>query len=134
MSDFGSANMLGSGYETARKYDGKDPSQRIIERTTLPQVLADNEKTGAAAPALTWYEEDARSLHFDYGELLRQIRLLAHWLAADHGVRYRDRVVVISSNSPEAFLAHLAVMFLGAITVPVSNTESPRVLKIITEK
>ena len=134
MSDFGSANMLGSGYEAARKYRDENPSDRIIERTTLPRVLASIEASDPTAPALTWYEEDVRSLHFDYGELLRQIKLLAHRLAADHGVRYRDRVIVISSNSPEAFVAHLAIMFLGAITVPVSNTESLRVLKIIIEK
>src|SRR5262249_6016288 len=40
----------------------------------------------------------------------------------------------ISSNCPEAFAAHLAIMSLGAITVPVNNVESERVLKLIVEQ
>src|SRR5690242_9280679 len=98
MDDLGSAGKPGSGYEQAR-------------------AAGIGAAADAGAPALTWYDGETRSLHLDYGGLRRQIALLGRWLAADQGVRHGDRVVVISSNAPEAFVAHLAIMSLGAITV-----------------
>lgn len=134
MSDLALVDSVGSGYERARHYLGQPPLSRLIGRTTLPQIIASVDAAGLAAPALTWYDGDARSLHFNYRELHRQIALLAHWLTTGHGVRRGDRVIVIASNSPEAFATHLALMSLGAITVPISNTESPRILELVIGK
>jgi long-chain acyl-CoA synthetase len=131
MNDWVPAKPLISRHARARLYRDAGPSDRLVGRTTMRQVLEDIEASGLSAPALTWYDNDIRSLHFDYQALVQQVRRSACWLAHEHEVRAGDRVIVISSNSPEAFIAHLALMFLGAITVPVSNTESERVLNLI---
>ena len=117
----------------ARYYKGKAPSFRLIDRTTLPRVFAQLAVSDLSAPALTWYENDERSLHINYGELLEQVKLMAHWLVFGCGARRGDRLVVISANCPEAFVAHLATMSIGAISVPVNNGESERVLGLVVE-
>ncbi|NPD24869.1 class I adenylate-forming enzyme family protein [Corallococcus exiguus] len=132
MSDIASAIPPLSRHAAARDYRGRGPEERLIERTTLPQVLAGIPAHGG--PSLTWYEAERRVLHFDAAELPRQVRALAHWFARGHGITRGDRVIVLSANSPEAFATHLALMSLGAVTVPVSNTESPRVLQLIADK
>jgi acyl-CoA synthetase (AMP-forming)/AMP-acid ligase II len=118
-------------YADARRYQGKGPECRLIDRATLSHLFIHLATFANNAPALTWYEGDARSFHVDYGGLLKQIRSVARWLYSNCGVRRGDRLVVVSSNCPEVFVAHLAAMSLGAITVPVNNLESPRVLKLI---
>ncbi|MES2936773.1 MAG: class I adenylate-forming enzyme family protein [Pseudomonadota bacterium] len=122
-----------ASHAAARAYRGSPPAGRLIDRTTLPQVLA-GAQGHAGAPGLTWYEAERRVLHFSWGELLAQVRGLARWFAREQGVARGDRVIVLSANSPEAFCTHLALMSLGAVTVPVSNTESARVLQLIADK
>jgi long-chain acyl-CoA synthetase len=122
-------------YADAWRYKKQDPTFRLIDRTTLPRVLSELAASGRGAAALTWYDEDGvRNLHFDYEGLVRQVRLMADWLSTSCGVRRGDRLLVISSNCPEAFTAHLAAMSLGVITVPVNNLESERVLRLIVEQ
>lgn len=118
---------------TARAYRGVASSDRLITRTTLPQVLQGLQSRGGA-PALTWYEADQPALALSYEALSSQIRAMAFWLSQELGVQSGDRVVVLSGNCPETFTAHLALMSLGAITVPVSNQESLRVLQLIVDK
>ncbi len=134
MSNAVSVSPPVSRHGAARTYLGRDPAERLIEKTTLPQVLSAMPQSVKDAPALTWYEGDARTLHLKWGELLRQIQALAQWLVCEQGVGRGDRVVVLSSNCPEVFATHLALMSIGAVTVPVSNTESPRVLQLIVDK
>jgi long-chain acyl-CoA synthetase len=121
-------------YADAWRYRDKDVAFRLIDRTTLPRVLAHLAASDQNTPALTWYEGDARSLHVDYRGLLRHVESMAAWLSSSCGVQRGDRVIVISSNCPEAFAAHLAIMSVGAITVPVNNIESQRVLRLIAEQ
>src|SRR5262245_19011867 len=116
------------------RYQNRDLAFRLIERTTLPHVLRDLAESAGTSPALTWYDDDTRYLHLDYAELIGQVWAMAGWLFASCGVRHGDRVVLISSNCPDAFVAHLATMSLGVITVPVNNTESERVLGFIIEQ
>lgn len=121
-------------HATARQYCGRAFAQRLIECTTLPQLIAGFELSSLTMPALTWYEAERQSLHFSFDELVHQIRTLACWLVQERCVQRGDRVVVISSNCPEVYVAHLALMSLGAVTVPVSNTESVRVLQLIVDR
>ena len=121
-------------YADARRYKNQGPSFRLIDRTTLPRVFAELVASDCNTPALTWYDGDGRRLHISYGELVRQVRLMARWLFSNCGLRRGDKVIIISSNCPEAFVAHLASMSLGAITVPVNNVESERVLRLIVEQ
>jgi acyl-CoA synthetase (AMP-forming)/AMP-acid ligase II len=121
-------------YADAWRYQKSDLAFRLIDRTTLAEVLTRLAAANENSPALTWYDGDLRSLHFDYAELLRQIRLMACWLFTKCGVRRGDKVVVISSNCPEALAAHLAIMSLGAITVPLNNLESERVIRFVVKQ
>jgi acyl-CoA synthetase (AMP-forming)/AMP-acid ligase II len=118
-------------YKQAWRYEDKDLTSRLIERTTLPNVLENLGNSNPNASALTWYEDGTRSLQWNYKQLLERVVSIASWLHSHCGVRRGDRVVVISSNCPEVLVAHLAIMSIGAITVPVNNSESERVLKII---
>ena len=121
-------------YADAWRYQKSDLASRLIDRTTLAEVLRRLAAANENYPALTWYDADLRSLHFDYKELLRQISFMACWLFTKCGVRRGDKIVVISSNCPEAFAAHLAIMSLGAITVPLNNLESERVIRFVIKQ
>ncbi|KTD46053.1 acyl CoA synthetase, long chain fatty acid:CoA ligase [Legionella quinlivanii] len=129
-----SASPSVSLHADARIYKGKNLTHRLMECISLPQVLEKLQSFSETMPALTWYDSEKLSQQYSYGELLLQIKRLAQWFVIKHGVTYGDRVVVISKNCPEAFIAHLSLMSIGAITVPVSNTESLRVLQIIVDK
>lgn len=120
-------------HATARQYLGSAPTERLIERTTLPQVLNGYQADAEVMPALTWYEGDELRRHYSYGDLLRHIRAMAFWFV-QQGVTRGERVVMLSSNAPEVYAAHLALMSIGAVTVPVSNAESLRVLQLIVDK
>src|SRR5215831_14444839 len=111
-------------YNHAWRYEDKGLTSRLIERTTLSNVLENLGSSSPSARALTWYEDGMRSLQWNYMQLLEQVMLMASWVRSHCGVRRGDRVVVISSNCPEALAAHLATMSIGAITVPVNNSES----------
>lgn len=134
MSNIGSASPPISRHAAARDYRGRAPAQRLIDRATLPQVMVSLAPAAHDTPAMTWYEGENRVLHLRWSDMLGQIRMLARWFVREQDVRRGDRVIVLSSNCPEAFATHLALMSLGAVTVPVSNTESRRVLQLIADK
>lgn len=121
-------------YDLARLYRGLNPDDRIIAKASLPSALAEIQEISADKYALAWYEDGVLSRRLLYGEILSHIRTMADWLTSTYNVHRGDRVVVISSNCPEVYVAHLAVMSLGAVTVPVGNAESSRVLHFILEQ
>jgi acyl-CoA synthetase (AMP-forming)/AMP-acid ligase II len=121
-------------YKLAWRYEDRDLTSRLIEKATLSNVLEYLRISSLTAPALTWHEDGITSLRWNYMQLLDQVMLMAGWLRSNCDVRRGDRVVVISSNCPEALSAHLAVMSIGAITVPVNNSESHRVLQMIVDQ
>ena len=83
-------------------------------------------------PALTYYNEGQIIRSWTYKELAERVKSIAQLLSQRIPVERGSAVIVISENCPEAYFAHLAIMSLGAITVPVSNNESPRVLEYIS--
>src|SRR5579871_2014276 len=121
-------------YKRAWRYEDKSLTSRLIGRTTLSNVLETLRGSSSSSPALTWYEDGVISLQWNYMQLLEQVMSMAGWLLSHCEVRRGDRVVVISSNCPEALITHLAIMSIGAITVPVNNSASDRVLKIIADQ
>ena len=56
-------------------------------------------------------------------EFVRRVRHIALGLA-DAGIQPKDRVALISENRPEWSLADLAILSLGAITVPLYTTQA----------
>jgi long-chain acyl-CoA synthetase len=49
------------------------------------------------------------------------------------GVEKGDRVAILSNNRPEWVISDLAIMNIGAITVPIHTTLSPRIIKHILQ-
>jgi long-chain acyl-CoA synthetase len=77
-----------------------------------------------AAPFL-WRKEQGHYQPTSWAEAAGQITRLAEALDA-LGVKKGDRVVLISENRPEWFVADLAIMALGAYTVPAYTTNTQR--------
>ncbi len=72
-----------------------------------------------------WNKKSGDWLGVSYGEVARQIRDTASGLLA-RGIGRGDRVLIIAENSIEWVVADLAIMTIGAVSVPtfISNTES----------
>ncbi len=86
---------------------------------TIPGMV---ERSAAAYPgrsALTAREKDGDRT-ITYRELLKNVKLLAHGLAA-LGLKAGDRVAILGSNSPEWAQAYLASGFAGCINVPIDS-------------
>ncbi|MBT3238384.1 MAG: long-chain fatty acid--CoA ligase, partial [Rhodospirillaceae bacterium] len=75
------------------------------------------------APFL-WAKKDGNYRAMTWRETAAQVSELARGLAA-LGIEAGDRVVLVSENRPEWLIADLAIMAIGAITVPayITNTK-----------
>jgi long-chain acyl-CoA synthetase len=62
-------------------------------------------------------------VHISAGEFIRRVRHIALGLA-DLGIQAQDRVALISENRPEWSIADLAILSVGAVTVPLYTTQS----------
>ena len=65
-----------------------------------------------------------------YSELRRQVEQFALGLSA-MGLRRGDRVSIISENRPEWVIADQAIAAMGAVSVPVYPTMTPRQIEYI---
>lgn len=73
-------------------------------------------------PAL-WFKKEGRYRSMNWGEFARAVRETALGLYS-LGVRKGDRVGILSENRPEWAFADLAVLSLGAASVPIYPTSS----------
>jgi long-chain acyl-CoA synthetase len=82
------------------------------------------------ALALSWYCDGTLRRRYTRLDLREQVgTAIAHLIQLNVG--YKDRVVVLSNNTPEMFFLLLAVMSLGAIVAPVNPQESAQVVRHI---
>ena len=65
-------------------------------------------------------------------EFVRRVRHVALGLA-DLGIQSKDRVALISENRPEWSIADLAILSVGAVTVPIYTTQSIDQIQFILE-
>jgi len=65
-------------------------------------------------------------------EFVRRVRHIALGLA-DLGIRSKDRVALISENRPEWSIADLAILSVGAVTVPIYTTQAIDQIQFILE-
>jgi long-chain acyl-CoA synthetase len=65
-------------------------------------------------------------------DFVRRVRHIALGLA-ELGIRPKDRVAIISENRPEWSIADLAILSLGAVTVPIYTTQSIDQVQFILE-
>jgi len=88
----------------------------------LPTLFFDQARRLGTRPFL-WSKRDGAFRSIAYAELADQVRRLAGGLV-ELGVKPGDRVMIVSENRPEWAVADLAIMAVGAISVPayVTNT------------
>ena len=72
-----------------------------------------------------WRKSEGRWHSISWSETARQVATLAAALRAE-GIRAGDTVALVSENRPEFCIADLAVMAVGAVTVPTYTTNTAR--------
>lgn len=89
---------------------------------SLARLFFDQAGSRPTQPFL-WRKQESGWTSQSYGEIAADIRRLARGLIA-LGVQPGDRVALISENRPEWLVADLAIMSVGAISVPAFATNT----------
>ncbi|HLS69214.1 MAG TPA: AMP-binding protein, partial [Kiloniellales bacterium] len=89
----------------------------------LPEIFFQQAEKLDENPFL-WAKKDGTYQAWTWSRVRREVICLA--TALDRfGVKPGDRVLLVSENRPEWFVADFAIMSLGAITVPAYTTNRP---------
>lgn len=92
--------------------------------TSLPAIFFEQAQRLGERPFL-WAKQEGAYRPWSWSRVAREVRRAALGLAG-LGVGPGDRVLLVSENRPEWFVADFAIMALGAITVPAYITNRPR--------
>jgi len=92
--------------------------------TSLPAMFFDQARRHGEEPFLS-AKRDGNWHHLSWNEVAKRIARLAEGLTA-LGIKTGDRVAILSENRPEWAIADIAIMALGAITVPLYTTYTTR--------
>ncbi|MFH0989017.1 MAG: long-chain fatty acid--CoA ligase [bacterium] len=76
------------------------------------------------------YKVERQYKEFSYADFRRSVELLANGLAS-LGVHRSDRVAIIAENRPEWIIADMAIACLGAVSVPIYPTLTPKQIEFI---
>ena len=96
---------------------------------TIPQKFKDTAEKFANRPALKFKYQGAY-ISITFAELQKRVEAMARGLLA-LGVAKGDKVAILSENRSEWVRTDLAALTLGAISVPVHTTLSPKIIKHI---
>ncbi len=91
------------------------------------EAIARHDKSDAVSE-----RRDGQWVSISAGEFVRRVRHIALGLA-DLGIKAKDRVALISENRPEWSIADLAILSLGAVSVPIYTTQSIEQIQFILE-
>ena len=86
-------------------------------------TLPINVKLFENSPMLEWKKNNDRFESLSWEEIEISVKSIARSLL-DLGIMNGDRVVILSENRPEWQIADLAIMSIGAISVPVYTTST----------
>ena len=89
---------------------------------SLPRLFLDQAQTLSGKPFLS-RKVDGAFKSISWSKVAADVRALARGLIA-LGVQPGDRVALIAENRPEWLIADLAIMSVGAITVPAFSTNT----------
>ena len=89
---------------------------------SLPEIFFDQAKAHSADPFL-WAKKDNEWHPLTWDEVATRAINLANGLK-EIGVKPGDRVMLVSENRPEWLIADIAIMSIGAITVPTYTTNT----------
>lgn len=96
--------------------------QRYSQWQTLPEIFFDKAEELSGQPML-WAKTGAGWQPLTWRQVAEQVRRLAAGLRG-LGIKPGDRIVLVSESQPEWVIADLAVMTVGAITVPAYTTNT----------
>ncbi|MFA5021775.1 MAG: long-chain fatty acid--CoA ligase [Patescibacteria group bacterium] len=96
---------------------------------TIPQKFTETAQKFAKRPALKFKYHGAY-IDITFDQLQKRVNIMAKGLK-ELGINQGDRVAILSENRTEWVRADLAIMTLGAITVPVHTTLSPKIIQHI---
>lgn len=102
------------GWSYSRVMSGKMPHVSWFEGATLNYAEQVFKKYTTERPALIFQPETGESMEYSWAELKRQVAIFAHFLRAQ-GVEKGDRVAGYVPNRPEATVAMLATVAIGAV-------------------
>ena len=106
------------------------PDEKSLDgATTLPQMCL-AAVTRHDKPNIVSEKRGKKWVHISSTEFVRRVRHIALGLI-DAGIRPKDRVALISENRPEWSLADLAILSLGAVTVPLYTTQAVEQIEFI---
>ena len=88
----------------------------------LNQIF-ESQKNKLRDKSLFWHKENGNWVSISWNEAGRQINILSEFLKTIE-INKGDRVSIISKNSPFWCIADLAIMKIGAITVPAYTTSN----------
>lgn len=91
---------------------------------TIPEVFFETAVKFSKKTALL-YKKEGAYFPITYKELLNNVKILASAFQK-LGLGKGDRVAILSENRPEWVIADLAAMSIGAVTVPLHATFSPK--------
>lgn len=99
----------------------------------LPQTFFEKAAATPTAAAFLFYDKSAKVWReMPWSEYQRQVCQLAGWLVKE-GVKKGDCVAIISSNRPEWMIADLAILSIGAISVPIYSTSTRKDIEYILQ-
>ena len=85
--------------------------------------IFENQKNKLKDKSLFWHKENGNWVSISWNEAGRQINILSEFLKTIE-INKGDRVSIISKNSPFWCISDLAIMKIGAITVPAYTTSN----------
>ena len=85
--------------------------------------IFESQKNKLRDKSLFWHKENGNWVSINWNEAGRQINILSEFLKTIE-INKGDRVSIISKNSPFWCIADLAIMKIGAITVPAYTTSN----------
>lgn len=88
----------------------------------IPQMFLENSRKYGNKPFL-WRKEEAAFDPVTWGEARIQVLKLASFLKSK-GIQKGDRVLIVSENRPEWMISDLAIMALGAWSIPAYTTNT----------
>ena len=94
-----------------------------MEHITLPNLFFERSLEMDKKPFL-WKKQNGQWLSLSWKETEEKVKQVAAGLKS-YGIGPGDKVVIVSENRPEWVISNIAIITLGAITVPafITNTE-----------
>jgi len=96
---------------------------------TLPQAFFESAAKHSRKKALR-YNKGGVHYHISYAGLEKKIKVFATGLS-ELGVKQGDNLAILSKNCSQWIIFDLGVMLLGAVSVPIHSTLSPKIIAYI---